>query len=136
MNIFDWLNEISYKKSPWSSFSEDDKDNFNSYMINRFVSMKSNYIDLVNLIQKYTIPKSVLYNYYCKTIPKSRTFFRYIKPKKSLPKQELLSILATYYQVSKREILDNFNLLGKDLIKSILLQIGIEERKIKTLLKN
>ena len=136
MNIFDWLNEISYKKSPWSSFSEDENDNFNSYMINRFVSMKSNYIDLVNLIQKYTIPKSVLYNYYCKTIPKSRTFFRYIKPKKSLPKQELLSILATYYQVSKREILDNFNLLGKDLIKSILLQIGIEERKIKTLLKN
>ena len=58
MNLFDWLNEISYKKSPWSSFSKDDKDNFNSYMINRFVSMKPDYIDLVNLIQKYTIPKS------------------------------------------------------------------------------
>ena len=111
MNIFDWLNEISYKKSPWSSFSEDDKDNFNSYMINRFVSMKSNYIDLVNLIQKYTIPKSVLYNYYCKTIPKSRTFFRYIKPKKSNINKDLLNILSKHLQLSKREIKDNYNWL-------------------------
>jgi hypothetical protein len=105
-------------------------------MIRRFISMKESYIELVSEVQNANIPLNYEYNFWCKSIPKRKTFFRYIKPKKSLPKQELLSILATYYQVSKREILDNFNLLGKDLIKSILLQIGIEERKIKTLLKN
>tara|TARA_B100000579_G_C22219624_1_gene571077 strand:- start:16 stop:423 length:408 start_codon:yes stop_codon:yes gene_type:complete len=135
MNIFDWLNEISYKKSPWSSFSEDDKDNFNSYMINRFVSMKSNYIDLVNLIQKYTIPKSVLYNYYCKTIPKSRTFFRYIKPKKSNINKDLLNILSKYLQLSKREIKDNYNLIGKDFKIELLTNLNIDNKQIKKLLK-
>ena len=135
MNIFDWLNEISYKKSPWSSFSEDDKDNFNSYMINRFVSMKSNYIDLVNLIQKYTIPKSVLYNYYCKTIPKSRTFFRYIKPKKSNINKDLLNILSKHLQLSKREIKDNYNLIGKDFKIELLTNLNINNKQIKKLLK-
>mgnify|MGYP003131105887 FL=1 len=135
MNIFDWLNEISYKKSPWSSFSEDDKDNFNSYMINRFVSMKSNYIDLVNLIQKYTIPKSVLYNYYCKTIPKSRTFFRYIKPKKSNINKDLLNILSKHLQLSKREIKDNYNLIGKDFKIELLTNLNIDNKQIKKLLK-
>ena len=135
MNIFDWLNEISYKKSPWSSFSEDDKDNFNSYMINRFVSMKSNYIDLVNLIQKYTIPKSVLYNYYCKTIPKSRTFFRYIKPKKSNINKDLLNILSKHLQLSKREIKDNYNLIGKDIKIELLTNLNIDNKQIKKLLK-
>ena len=136
MNIFDWLNQISYDKHPWSSFTREDKLSFQPYMIRRFISMKENYIELVSEVQNANIPLNYEYNFWCKSIPKRKTFFRYIKPKKSLPKQELLSILATYYQVSKREILDNFNLLGKDLIKSILLQIGIEERKIKTLLKN
>ena len=135
MNIFDWLNEISYKKSPWSSFSEDDKDNFNSYMINRFVSMKSNYNDLVNLIQKYTIPKSVLYNYYCKTIPKSRTFFRYIKPKKSNINKDLLNILSKHLQLSKREIKDNYNLIGKDFKIELLTNLNIDNKQIKKLLK-
>ena len=135
MNIFDWLNEISYKKSPWSSFSGDDKDNFNSYMINRFVSMKSDYIDLVNIIQKYTIPKSVLYNYYCKTIPKSRTFFRYIKPKKSNINKDLLNILSKHLQLSKREIKDNYNLIGKDFKIELLTNLNMDNKQIKKLLK-
>ena len=82
MNIFDWLNEISYNKTSWSSFTEKDQESFNRYMINRFISMKEDYIDIVNLVQKYPLSDRNLYNFYCKTIPKKKTFFRYIKPKK------------------------------------------------------
>jgi hypothetical protein len=57
MTIFDWLNEISYNKRPWSSFNNEDRESFNSYMINRFISMKKDYIDFVNTIQKYPIDK-------------------------------------------------------------------------------
>ena len=76
MDIFSWLNEISYNKTPWSSFTEKDQESFNRYMINRFISMKEDYIDIVNLVQKYPLSDMVLYNFYCKTIPKSKTFFR------------------------------------------------------------
>jgi len=135
MNLFDWLNEISYKKSPWSSFSKDDQDNFNSYMINRFISMKPDYIDLVNLIQKYTIPKSTLYSYYCNTIPKKRTFFRYIKPKKSNINKDLLNILSKHLQLSKREIKDNYNLIAEGFKRELLTNLNIDDKQIKKLLK-
>lgn len=135
MTIFQWLDEISYNKTPWSSFTEKDQESFNRYMINRFISMKEDYIDIVNLVQKYPLSNVALYNFYCKTIPKSKSFFRYIKPKKSMVNEELISILAKRFQLSKREIKDNYHLIGKDLAKNILLNIGINEKQIKKLLK-
>ena len=135
MTTFDWLNEISYNKRPWSSFNNEDRESFNSYMINRFISMKENYIDFVNTIQKYSINKELLYNYYCQLIPKRKIFFRYIKPKKSTLNSNLITILAKYFESSEREIKDNYQLIGKDLSKIILQNIGIDDKQIKKLLK-
>ena len=135
MTIFDWLNEISYNKRPWSSFSNEDRESFNSYMVNRFISMKKDYIDFVNTIQKYPIDKEILYNFYCKIVPKRKTFFRYIKPRKSTFNPELITILSKHFKVSKREIKDNYYLIGKDDSKIILQNIGIDDKQIKKLLK-
>ena len=135
MTIFDWLNEISYNKRPWSSFNNEDRESFNSYMINRFISMKKDYIDFVNTIQKYPIDKESLYNFYCKIVPKRKTFFRYIKPKKSTLNSNLITILAKHFELSEREIKDNYQLIGKDLSKIILQNIGIDDKQIKKLLK-
>jgi hypothetical protein len=135
MTIFDWINEISYNKTPWSSFTEKDQESFNRYMINRFISMKEDYIDIVNLVQKYPLSDMALYNFYCKTIPKKKTFFRYIKPKKDTMNDLLTSILANDFNVSKREIKDSQHLISKSLSKSILQKRGIDEKQIKKLLK-
>ena len=104
-------------------------------MINRFISMKGNYIDFVNTIQKYSIDKEILYNFYCKIVPKRKTFFRYIKPKKSKFNSELITILSKHFKVSKREIKDSYHLIGKDYSKNILHNIGIDDKQIKKLLK-
>ena len=135
MTIFDWLNQISYDKRSWSSFNSEEHESFNPYMINRFISMKETYIDFVNTIQKYSINKESLYNYYCQLIPKRKTFFRYIKPKKSKFNSELITILSKYFKVSKREIKDNYHLIGKDVSRSVLQNIGIDDKQIKKLLK-
>tara|TARA_R110000787_G_scaffold75898_1_gene167930 strand:+ start:90 stop:497 length:408 start_codon:yes stop_codon:yes gene_type:complete len=135
MTIFDWLNEISYNKTPWSSFTEKDQESFNRYMITRFISMKESYIDIVNLVQKYPLSNMALYNFYCKTIPKKKAFFRYIKPKKDKMNDLLATILAHDFNISKREIKDNQHLLGKDIFRSVLQQRGIDEKQIKKLLK-
>lgn len=135
MTIFDWLNEISYNKRSWSSFNSEDHESFNPYMINRFISMKENYIDFVNAIQKYSVNKESLYNYYCQLIPKRKTFFRYIKPKKSTLNSNLITILAKYFELSEREIKDNYQLIGKNLSQNILQNIGIDDKQIKKLLK-
>ena len=135
MNIFDWLNEISYNKSDWSSFTKEDQDAFNPYMMNRFISMKHEHIDIVNLIQKYTLPKNSLYNYYCQLIPKKNTFFRYIKPKKTSLNKDLIDILSKHLKLSKREIIDSYDLLGVDFKKLILQNLNIDDKQIKKLLK-
>ena len=135
MTIFDWLNEISYNKRPWSSFNSEDRESFNPYMINRFISMKENYIDFVSTIQKYSINKESLYNYYCQLIPKRKTFFRYVKPKKNTLNPNLITILAKRFALSEREIKDNYHLIGKDYSQIILQNIGIDDKQIKKLLK-
>jgi len=135
MTIFDWLNEISYNKTPWSSFTEKDQESFNRYMINRFISMKEDYIDIVNLVQKYPLSNINLYNFYCKTIPKKKAFFRYIKPKKDKMNDLLATILADEFNISKREVKDSQHLISKNLSKSILQQRGIDEKQIKKILK-
>ena len=135
MTIFDWLNEISYNKRPWSSFNNEDRVSFNLYMINRFISMKENYIDFVNTIQKYSIDKEALYNFYCKIVPKRKTFFRYIKPKKNTFNPELITILSKHFKVSKREIKDSYYLIGKDYSEIILQNNDIDDKQIKKLLK-
>lgn len=116
MTIFDWLNEITGAKRPWNKFTDDAKESFNPYMINRFISMKRDYIDVVNIAQRYTLPKGKLYEFYCGLLPKSKSFFRYVKSTKSI-NQEQVNTLAKYYMCSTREIIDVLPLLEEQEIE-------------------
>ena len=136
MNIFDWLEQITYHKKPWNSFSQEEKSAFNPFMINRFISMREDYIDLVNMVSKYQyLPNSKLYEFYCHTIPKKKTFFRYIKAKKKDYNLQAIEKLAGYFKISTREIKDIYPMLSKQEITNIFQSIGLLEKEIKQLLK-
>ncbi len=80
MTIWNWLEEITYKKSPIDSFSEQDWESFNSYMIHRFISMNPYYIELSNEIQTILpTEKKQIYTIYRELIPKRKVFLKYIK---------------------------------------------------------
>ena len=65
MTLFDWLNQITYEKKPWSSFTEEEKESFNCYMVHRFLSMNPEYIEFVNLVQTFPYTdKEKIYNIY------------------------------------------------------------------------
>ena len=120
LNLFDWLNEITTSKRPWDSFTDEDKEAFNVFMIHRFVSMDSNYIDVVNMIQIYpNAARKHVYNFYCDVLPKKKTFFRYIKSKNKWDK-EILSKVADYYKISIREAKDCTSVLSDDALNKIL----------------
>jgi len=120
LNIFDWLNEITYHKRPWNTFTDEDKAEFNTYMINRFISMNSNYIDVVNLIQRYPeCPKRKVYQLYCELLPKQKQFFRYIKSKIKGDK-ETIDKIADYYKCSTREAKEYVLLLNEEQINKVL----------------
>ena len=136
LTIFDWLKEITYNKSPWNSFTEEDRESFNPYMIHRFLSMNPDYVDFVNTVQivPYT-NKERVYNIYLYTIPKKDMFLKYIKSTKTKTKEELLNHLASYYECSLREADEYYHMHHSDTIKSILKKKGIDDKEIKKLLK-
>ena len=134
-NLFDHLNNISYIKKEWSSLSEMDKKTFSAYMINRFLSMSTTYIDLVNEVQHYTngqLGDKEVYNLYKDILPKKKSFFRYIKGSKNNKYSDtVLDYLTRYFQVSRREVKDYLNLMSKGDIQSILQKYGFTEKEIK-----
>jgi hypothetical protein len=120
MNLFDWLNEITYSKRPWDYFTSEDKDEFNLFMIHRFISMNPDYIDVVNLIQQYpNCSKKYVYKYYCDMLPKKKSFFKYIKTSIKWEK-ETIDKIAGYYKCSTREAKEYISILTDNQIKDIL----------------
>ena len=49
--IFDWSKEIMTNKRPWSSFTNEEKNIFNGFMINKILSQNPDYIEIVNYAQ-------------------------------------------------------------------------------------
>jgi hypothetical protein len=136
MSIFDWLKEITYNKSPWNSFTEEDRESFNPYMIHRFLSMNPDYVDFVNTVQ--TVPytnKERVYNIYLYTIPKKDMWLKYIKSTKTKRQETMLKYIATYYECSLGEAEEYADILKDNGIKSILKQSGVDDKEIKKLLK-
>ena len=137
MTIFDWLKEITYNKSKWESFTEEDKKSFEPYMIHRFLSMNPDYIEFVNLIQTFPYSdKEKIYNIYLYMIPKNKMFLKYIKSSKTKKQEKLLKHIAFYYECSLGEAEEYIDILRESGIKSILTKLGVEEKEQKKLLKN
>jgi hypothetical protein len=136
MTIFDWLKEITYNKSPWNSFTEEDRESFNPYMIHRFLSMNPDYVDFVNTVQ--TVPytsKERIYNIYLYTIPKKDMWLKYIKSTKTRRQEAMLKYIATYYECSLGEAEEYADILRDNGVKNILKQSGVDDKEIKKLLK-
>ena len=137
MKIFDWINQITYEKQPWNSFTEEDKKSFEPYMIHRFLSMNPDYIEFVNLVQTFPYSdKGKIYNIYLYMIPKKKMFLKYIKSSKTKKQEKLLKHIASYYECSLGEAEEYIDILREHGVKNILNKLGIEEKEQKKLLKN
>ena len=137
MKIFDWLNQITYEKQPWNSFTEEDKKSFEPYMIHRFLSMNPEYIEFVNLVQTFPYTdKEKIYNIYLYMIPRKKMFLKYIKSSTKKRQEKLLGYIASYYECSLGEANEYIDILRENGVKDILNKIGVDEKEQKKLLKN
>ena len=139
MTIFDWINQILVHKKSWDEFTEDEQKKFSPFIINRWLSMDKEFIEIINIFQKYAIgtlePREV-YKWYCDVLPKGKRFNKYIKGKKSKKyNKELVNMLVNHYETSKLQVEEYIELLSKDEIISILKVYGVDKKTIKKLLK-
>ena len=135
-NIFDWLQHITLYKTPASEFTDNDWENFNSYMVHRFISMSPYYVEVADYAQGL-MPnnKKEIYNFYKEMIPKRKVWLKYIKTKNKSYNKELINLIKEYFEVSETEASSYINILDKKGITSILRKMGVEEKESKKLLK-
>ena len=139
MTIFNWINEILVSKKHWNEFTEDEQKKFSPFIINRWLSMDKDFLEIVNFFQKYSIgtlePREV-YKWYCDMLPRGKRFNKYIKGKKDKKyNTELLEIMVTHFECSKSQVKDYLDLIAKDELIEILEKYGMNEKTIKRLLK-
>ena len=135
-NIFEWLEHLTYKKSSTNSFEEKSWENFNAYMVHRFVSMYEGYIDIANIAQRFhPTDKKGIYNFYCEMLPKKKMFLRYMKSKVKTSPKEIKQYIAKYYECSLEEANKYITLMYKSDIKYIFDKLGVEIKEQKQLLK-
>jgi len=122
MNIFDHLKNITITKGPYLG-----EEGWNNWMINRFLSMNQDYIEVVNIVQKNTwqMKGEYLYNLYKDIIPKQYVYLKYIK---SNTKQEYsieeIEAVQQYFKVSKKEAKEYIDMLPKEELEIITQQIN------------
>lgn len=136
MTLFDWLNEITFNKREWSSFSEDQRESFNSYMIHRYVSMYIGYVELANIAQKLPLnEKEKIYNIYKTMLPKKKMFLKYVKKQNKNTYEDLLQYVSTYYQCSLGEAEEYIDIIREAGVRGILWEMGVNEKDTDKLIK-
>ena len=139
MTIFDWINQMLVTKKHWDEFTEDEQKKFSPFIINRWLSMDKDFLEIVNFFQKYSIgtlePREV-YKWYCDMLPRGKRFNKYIKGKKDKKyNTELIDIMVQHFECSKSQVKDYLDLIAKDELMEILEKYGMNEKTIKRLLK-
>ena len=139
MTIFDWINQMLVTKKHWDEFTEDEQKKFSPFIINRWLSMDKEFIEFVNVFQKYAIgtlePREV-YKWYCDILPKGKRFNKYIKGKKDKTyDKELIDIMSNHFECSKLEAKENLSLISSEQVTHILEKYGTDPKKIKSICK-
>jgi hypothetical protein len=137
--IFDFVDGVTSKKKRWEEWSESDQKKFSPFIVNRFLSMRVELIDLVNMLQKYTIgtlsPKET-YRVYYELLPQNKGFAKYIKgSKEDAYNPKLIDQIVEHFTISKSEATEYLDLLNVEQVTKIVSLYGYTDAEIKTMIK-
>ena len=113
-------------------------------MINRWLSMHYDLIEIIDMFQQYTIgplDKKHVYQLYFDILPRQKMYVKYIKGTKADKfNKELIAFIATHYQTSNREAEDHVtywtsSMSGLEHLRDLLKRYGKTDSEIKKLLK-
>lgn len=142
-NIFEHISGITDKKTTWDVLSDSDKKSFTPYIINRWLSMNMDFIELVNELQRYTIGQvspEETYKLYYDILPKQKQFNKYIKGKKADKyNPALVELLSMHFLVSEKEAMEYIDIYQEtslNTLKEIIKKYGKTDKEVEKLLKN
>jgi len=138
--LFSHIKAITSEQDPnyFDTLSESDIKVWNNFMIHRFLSMNTDWVDLIATIQPYTqiLKPKQLYLVLIGLIPRGNHYNRYIKGKTETKYEPwLVKLIKQEYLCSLREATDYCEILystkeGRTHIKYICEKYGIEKKEI------
>jgi hypothetical protein len=140
-SLFDHIKQITAVQTPkyWEEISDEDKKSWSNYMTHRFLSMKKEWVELVNELQKYNLKPKELYKLYTNILPKGNQWLKYTKGRNQMAHPNwLINVVANHEQFSKREAYDMIEMLyltegGMLELGEICQKWGVEPKKIEEL---
>ena len=138
-SLFDHVRQVTSVQNPnyLDEISEEDKKSWSNYMVNRFLSMKMDWIEVVNEFQKYNLKPKELYKLYINVLPKGKQWLRYVKGENDMSHPNwLVNIIVNHEKVSKKEAIEMIEMWyltegGMLELGEICRKWGVEEKKIK-----
>lgn len=107
---FDIAKDLTSKKTPWN---EEIEKSWNTYMVNRTLSMNENNIDFIDMVQRYfNIPIQNVHELYRTLLPVDSRFYPYLKTEGTLSKD--IKLVCLHYDLSKQDARDYLNIISKE----------------------
>ncbi len=138
--LFDFIAGITENQTTefFDSLTESERKKYKAsrYMIHRFLSMNSNYLPVVDELQKYTgIPDRCHYLFLTNILPRGRQFNKYIKgDKEGKYEKWLVDLVAKHFQVSTMEAIqyiEIYYLHDKSGLRELCEKYGIDSKTLK-----
>ena len=142
--LFDHIAAITTDQDPnyFDKLGEDDVKTWSNFMINRFLSMKPEWVELVAEILplSQTLQPKEMYKLYINIIPKGKYYLKYIKGKGEKKYEDfLVELMKKEFECSELHVTEYIEILystreGRENIKYICEKYGVDKKSI-TLLK-
>jgi hypothetical protein len=141
--LFDHLNAITAEQDPnyFDKLSEEDLKSWSNFMINRFLSMKPEWVELIATLLPLTqtLEPKEMYKLYINVIPKGKQFLKYTKGKGEEKYEEfLVDLIKKEFLVSEGQANEYIEILystreGRENIKYICEKYGTDKKQITKL---
>ena len=143
LGLFDHIKAVTQFQDPlyWDKLEDEDKKTWSNFMIHRFLSMNSDWIELLSEIQPLTqtLEPKQLYLVMIGLLPKGKYYLKYVKGK-DVDKYEkwLIELIIRDFQCSTREAEEYCEILyatreGRENIKYICEKYGVDKKQITKL---
>ena len=141
--LFDHLNAITSEQDPYyfNKLSEEDLKSWSNFMVNRFLSMKPEWVELVATLLplSQTLSPKEMYKLYINVIPKGKYFLKYVKGKsEDKYEQFIVDLLKKEYDCSENQAIEYLEVLyssreGREYLKYVSEKYGIDKKQITKL---
>jgi hypothetical protein len=141
--LFDHLKQITEVQNPdyWSTLNDGDKRNWTNYMIIRFLSMNTDWTELLSELQPtiQALEPEYLYKFLITILPKTKKYSRYVKGSDVEKYPDwLVTLMCKDFMCSSNNAIDYLNILygnkeGREAILYLCQKYGTDKKLIVSL---